>query len=124
MHPLPIIALLERPGDSLFDALLRIIGLVTLAWVFFVGLKAIIAKYTAPAPTGATPPPAEATPPPAGATVPQPPAEEIAPEILAVIAAAVATLAGPARRIVSIKSESSHWARAGRQAILTSHRIR
>jgi Na+-transporting methylmalonyl-CoA/oxaloacetate decarboxylase gamma subunit len=49
----------------------------------------------------------------------------IAPEIVAVIAAAVATVTGNQPvRIVSIKPMSTSWERAGRQSVLTSHRIR
>ena len=49
----------------------------------------------------------------------------IAPEIVAVIAAAVATATrNQAVRIVSIKPMSTSWERAGRQSVLTSHRIR
>lgn len=49
---------------------------------------------------------------------------EISPEILAVIAAAVATTVGKSHRIISIKPMSTSWERAGRQSVLTSHRIR
>ncbi|HEX5790275.1 MAG TPA: OadG family protein [Luteolibacter sp.] len=49
---------------------------------------------------------------------------EISPEILAVIAAAVATTVGKPHRIISIKPMSTSWERAGRQSVLTSHRIR
>lgn len=48
----------------------------------------------------------------------------IPPEIVAVIAAAVAACTGGNIRIVSIKPTSSSWERAGRQSVLTSHRIR
>lgn len=49
----------------------------------------------------------------------------IPPEIIAVIAAAVAAISGnQAIRIVSIKPMSTSWERAGRQSVLTSHRIR
>ena len=53
-----------------------------------------------------------------------PAAHAIPPEIVAVIAAAVAACAGRNIRIVSIKPSSSSWERAGRQSVLTSHRIR
>jgi Na+-transporting methylmalonyl-CoA/oxaloacetate decarboxylase gamma subunit len=50
---------------------------------------------------------------------------DIAPEIVAVIAAAVASVSGNQPvRIVSIKPMSTSWERSGRQAVLTSHRIR
>lgn len=56
---------------------------------------------------------------------PEPGSTHIAPEIVAVIAAAVATVCGQQPvRIISIKPMSSHWERAGRQSVLTSHRIR
>ena len=45
-------------------------------------------------------------------------------EIVAVIAAAVAATIGNNHRIVSIKPMSTSWERAGRQSVLTSHRIR
>jgi len=75
-------------------------------------------KSTAPAP--ATAAPAAHTPAPAA------PAESgIAPEILAVIAAAVASVTDKRPvRIVSIRPTSTSWERAGRQSVLTSHRIR
>jgi len=49
---------------------------------------------------------------------------EIAPEIVAIIAAAVTTYCGKKVRIVSIKPMSTSWEMAGRQSVLTSHRIR
>lgn len=64
--------------------------------------------------------------------IPQPPAQQppshnagIPPEIVAVIAAAVSSM-NPGRKlhIVSIKPMSTSWERAGRQSVLTSHRIR
>lgn len=48
----------------------------------------------------------------------------IPPEIVAVIAAAVSVTIGQKVRIVSIKPMSTQWERAGRQSVLTSHRIR
>ncbi len=52
-------------------------------------------------------------------------ADSIPPEIIAVIAAAVAAATGHKPvRIVSIKPMSTSWERAGRQSVLTSHRIR
>jgi glutaconyl-CoA decarboxylase len=69
-------------------------------------------------------------PSPVPATAPKPspapavPHDGISPEIVAVIAAAVASSTGRAFRIVSIKPMSTSWERAGRQSVLTSHRIR
>jgi len=54
-----------------------------------------------------------------------PDGSRIPPEIVAVIAAAVSTvLRDQPVRIVSIKPMSTAWERAGRQSVLTSHRIR
>lgn len=52
------------------------------------------------------------------------PEQGIPPEIVAVIAAAVATATGNTRRVLSIKPMSTSWEKAGRQSVLTSHRIR
>jgi len=116
MHLLPMLALLEHAAAPIVDDVLRILGGAVIVWVFFRGIKSLLPKPAAPPQTAAAPP---------AATVAAPaPAAAITPEILAVIAAAVATAAGPDRRVVLIKSYSTHWARAGRQAVLTSHRIR
>lgn len=48
----------------------------------------------------------------------------IAPEVVAVIAAAVASVAGRSHRIISIKENNASWGKAGRQSVLSSHRIR
>lgn len=69
--------------------------------------------------------PAKATSPAAAAAPATSDSTSIAPEIIAVIAAAVATVTGNKPvRIVSIKPMSTSWERAGRQSVLTSHRIR
>jgi hypothetical protein len=63
----------------------------------------------------------------AKATTPSAPAaphDGIAPEIIAAIAAAVATVTGKSHRIISIKPMSTSWEKAGRHSVLTSHRIR
>ena len=83
------------------------------------------AAQASPAPIQQAPaiqaPPAQAV-----AAAPPAPAEPvgIAPDILAVIAAAVAAVTGQQYRIISVKPQSSSWERAGRQAVLSSHRIR
>jgi glutaconyl-CoA decarboxylase len=113
-------------SHSIIDALPHMAGmlmvLVTLAVLW--GVCALTAKMCAiflpekkaPAPVQAVQPKPE--PPPAAD-------DGISPEILAVIAAAVAAVSGNEPvRIVSIKPTSSSWERAGRQAVLTSHRIR
>jgi Na+-transporting methylmalonyl-CoA/oxaloacetate decarboxylase gamma subunit len=83
-------------------------------------------KSTAPATATAAPAPATAAPAPATAAPAPATAESgIAPEILAVIAAAVASVTDKRPvRIVSIRPTSTSWERAGRQSVLTSHRIR
>ena len=48
----------------------------------------------------------------------------VPPEIVAVIAAAVATTVGQKQRIISIKPQNSSWSQAGRQQIHSSHKIR
>ena len=48
----------------------------------------------------------------------------VPPEIAAVIAAAVTCMSGGSRRVISIKPIDTGWEKAGRQAVLYSHRIR
>jgi hypothetical protein len=121
-------------SKSLLDALPHMAGmlmvLATLAFLWGVcAFTATIIKLLlrdpkpAPAPVS-TVPAADAT---VSATAPPAPQADagIAPKIIAVIAAAVATVTGNQPvRIVSIKPMSTSWERAGRQSVLTSHRIR
>ncbi len=72
----------------------------------------------APAPAAAAPAPAEAAPAPAELVT------GIPPEIIALITAAVASFTSTPHRIVSVRPQSSNWANAGRQSVLSSHRIR
>jgi hypothetical protein len=116
-----ILALAENAGCSAFDQMLRFFGIAAIVWAFFNGLKSLISKPPAPQPPVAAPLAAR-SPQPALATTAGP--EAIAPETIAVITAAVATTTGSCRRIVAIKQQASHWAKAGRQAVLTSHKIR
>ena len=132
MHLPSILALLERAGGSGFDEMLRLFGIAAVVFAFFKGLQLLITRpATPPHPVAA---PASA-PAPVSAGLPQPAplaAAGIAPEILAVIAAAVATVTGPSHRIVAImshrivtlKQQAPHWEKAGRQSVLTSHQIR
>lgn len=114
-------------SHSIIDALPHMAGMlmvmVTLAVLW--GVCALTAKMCAIfLPEKKAPAPAQAVqsnpePPPAPAD------NGISPQIIAVIAAAVAAVTGNQPvRIVSIKPASSSWERAGRQAVLTSHRIR
>ena len=119
MHPLTILAT-STSGGSALDDMLRLIGMAAIVYAFFAGIKSLIRKpETHPARQAATP-----TAPAVVATAPAAAHEGISPEIIAVIAAAVATVTGKSHRIISIKPMSSSWERAGRQSVLTSHRIR
>lgn len=102
-------------GDTLPHLLGMLLVFLTLALLW--GICAVSAKTIqtlvpepAPAPAKASPAPAI----PAGTP----------PEVIAAITAAVATVSGPASRIVSVKRPSSTWAKAGRQSVLSSHKIR
>lgn len=113
---------------SILDALPHIVGMamvmITLACLW--GVCAFTAKLTGillPAAKPAAAPPVQA--PASAVAIPAAPTHAgVAPEIVAVIAAAVATATGQACRIISIKPMSTSWERAGRQSVLTSHRIR
>lgn len=74
----------------------------------------------APQPSPVAAAPAKETPAPAPAAA----HDSIAPEIVAAIAAVVAAISGKSHRIISIKPMSTSWEKAGRQSVLTSHRIR
>lgn len=132
MHLLPLLAQATNPDGSALDWMLRAIGVAAIIWAFFKGLKSLVAKPTAPPPAPvaavAAPTPAPLPAPVGAAPVTSAPLadqpEGLAPEVIALIAAAVTTVLGSAHRIVSIKSQSSHWEMAGRQSVLTSHRIR
>ena len=129
--------LADQCGAAALDWMLRAFGVAAIVWAFFKGLKSLVAKPAAalapqPAaqPAPLPPQPAAVLPQPAApaATVAKAPApaqpEGLTPEIIAIIAAAVTSVLGSAHRIVSIKSQNSHWEKAGRQSVLTSHRIR
>lgn len=122
----------ESKSHSFIDALPHMAGMavvmVTLAVLW--GVCAFTAKLVGiafPDKSPVKPLPAPAT---SGESVaqssgaPHPDDSPIPPEIVAVIAAAVATVTGPDRRIISIRSQSTSWEKSGRQSVLTSHRIR
>jgi hypothetical protein len=112
MNPLTILATPVASGSAL-DDMLRLIGIAAVVFAFFAGIRSLIRKPATPtAPRDAKP------------TIPAVRDEGISPEIIAVIAAAVATVTGKSHRIISIKPMSTSWERAGRQSVLTSHRIR
>jgi Na+/proline symporter len=122
MHLSSLLALAQSPNASAFDPMLRLIGIAAIVYAFFQGIKSLGLFKPDSAQTPA-PPPA-----PASTQSLQTPAtsipEGIAPEIIAVITAAVVSSTGSLRRIVSIKSPCAHWEKAGRQSVLTSHKIR
>ncbi len=119
MHLLPSLILAQTSGGgSAFDEMLRLIGIAAIVFAFFKGIRLLLPKHPA------TPAAAQTAGPPAGGAATAAPAEATSPELLAVIAAAVATTTTNRHRIISIKRHSSHWEKAGRQSVLTSHRIR
>ncbi len=139
MNLCSIFAVIGPIGSTGFDDMLRLIGIAAIIMAVFKGVRSLVVK---PAPPASAPPQAAAVQasaappqtvaaasntPPANAK-PQPaarPAEdEIAPEILAAIAAAVTCFMDQPHRIVSVKHQSTTWEKAGRQSVLTSHRIR
>lgn len=138
MMTIPLIATsVESHSHSFIDAIPHLAGMamVMVALAFLWGVCALTARVVhtflnenAESPSTAMPvQQASAAPATTPSASPASPAgnNTIAPEIVAVIAAAVATIYGnrPAH-IVSIKPMSTGWERAGRQAVLTSHRIR
>jgi hypothetical protein len=117
---LPSILVLAAATDcGAFDEMLRLFGIAAIVYAVFKGIRSLMPQAAAPP----QPHPAPAT---HGSHAQPAPASAagITPEILAVIAAAVATTTSSSHRIVTIRSESSQWEKAGRQSVLTSHRIR
>jgi Na+-transporting methylmalonyl-CoA/oxaloacetate decarboxylase gamma subunit len=123
MNPIPILAAAAKANTSILDALPHLAGMLmvmmTLAILWGVcAITARLVQFLMPEKSPAAPASASSAAPAAAA------AAEIAPEIVAVIAAAVATCTGGNIRVVSIKPISTSWEKAGRQSVLTSHRIR
>lgn len=125
----------ESKSHSFIDALPHMAGMlmVMVSLAFLWGICALTAKVISialpeKAPAKPVAAPAVTSEPgmsPAVASAPAAADTRIAPEIVAVIAAAVATVTrNQPVRIVSIKPMSTSWERAGRQSVLTSHRIR
>ncbi|MBC8126289.1 MAG: OadG family protein [Gloeobacteraceae cyanobacterium ES-bin-144] len=112
-------------SGTALDDMLRLIGVAAIIVAFFKGIKSLTTNPAPPVtqknPVAAPPSPPPTQPQP----LPQPLVDEtITPEIIAVIAAAVAYVVGSPQRIVSIKRQSTTWEKAGRQSVLSSHRIR
>jgi hypothetical protein len=84
-----------------------------------------LAKFANPPPQASEPSlPKQSSPAPQACAAGISDDDSIAPEIIAIIAAAVAAATGKSHRVISIKPMSTSWERAGRQSVLTSHRIR
>ena len=142
--PLFIATVTEDLGHShsVWDALPHLGGMlmVLITLVILWGITAAVAKIVAllharhapaspPAPlpgpheVAATPPsqvPVAAI----AAAVAEHYSKTVPSEIAAVIAAAVTCMSGGSRRVISIKPMDMGWEKAGRQAVLYSHRIR
>jgi hypothetical protein len=113
-HPVPLTA--AQTGTTMLDASPHLVGMllvmITLALLWGIcALTAFIVKTRSAAPPKAAAPQTENS-----AAMP--------PETLAVIAAAVNTSLGKEHKIVSIKAQDKNWEQAGRQAVITSHKIR
>ena len=112
MHLDPMLAFVASARD-LLPYLAAIF--ITIIAITFLRVTRTLTARKAPA----QPAPAEAQ------AIPVVMVEEIlAPQIVAVIAAAVATSVGPAHRVVSIRHQVNLWEKVGRQSVLTSHRLR
>lgn len=124
MQALPILS-----STSVLDTLPHLAGMlmVLLTLTILWGVCTMTAKLVqilTPKPKTAAASVAAPAKPAATVKKPEPRADVIAPELVAVIAAAVSATLGQKVRIVSIKPTSTQWERAGRQSVLTSHRIR
>jgi hypothetical protein len=132
MHPAFVIAKTTEDlghSHSVMDALphlggmLMVLATLTALWGLTVLVSKLVAAVSRKPGTAVTPGTLVVAP--AAAAVPHhPQTDSVPPEIIAVIAAAVATSVGKSHRIISIKPMSTSWERAGRQSVLTSHRIR
>jgi Na+-transporting methylmalonyl-CoA/oxaloacetate decarboxylase gamma subunit len=131
MHTLPIfLAAAEKMsvGKTFLAAIPHLLGMVvvmvtlTVLWGVCELVSYLIKTYV--------PVTAEvAAPKAAPAASPAPAAQAAAtsglsPETIAVIAAAVNTVAGSGYKVVAIKPQNSNWEKAGRQSVLSSHKLR
>ncbi len=117
MHLLPFLAQSECSGGSALDWMLRAIGVAAIVWAFFNGLRSLLVKKTA----AAAPTPVTVNPHPIPAASIE---QDIPPEIVVAIAAAVHFVSTRSHRIISMKRVDPAWEKSGRQSVLTSHRIR
>lgn len=108
-----------------YPYILALLALVVsiVAIIQVAGLRRDLNQKSAAAPAAA-PVVVAAGAPAAARPAPAPAHDEIAPEIVAIIAAAVAIATGRSGRIVAIKKVDMAWEKAGRQSVLSSHKIR
>lgn len=116
---------LENPGMS--DALPYLTGFLVVVFTLTVLLTLCVAvskilQQVMPEPVVTKPAvkPAPASP----ATEASPSSDGIPPEVVAVIAAATATVVDKTHRVISIKPQNSSWSQAGRHQHHVSHNIR
>lgn len=121
VHTILAAATAGASGASNYPYLLGLLAIfIALVAIFRVSaLKQELEKSSSPQPQPAPAPAAKSV-----AAVQPAAVEGTPPEIVAVIAAAVASMTGGRGRVISIKPMSTSWERAGRQSVLTSHRIR
>ncbi|KAB2643074.1 MAG: hypothetical protein DVB26_00685 [Verrucomicrobia bacterium] len=112
--------------DSLAHYVGALVIIASLAWSGFCLLAYLLRRSAPPSvpaslPTRVTPLP---TPVPVAAPLGASSEAAIPAAIIAVIAAAVQTMLDEKHKIISIKPQDSSWEKVGRQAVLSSHRIR
>ena len=129
MQPFTLLAAaLALTLAGIFDSLAHFVGslviIASLVWSGFCLLSYLLRRGT-PASrhvaTAAAAIPRQAAPAPQAAVTPD---AAIPDAIIAVIAAAVQTMLDEKHKIISIKPQDSSWEKAGRQAVLSSHRLR
>lgn len=124
MSAYPLIAQAQQPATSFLDALPHLAGMLMVMVTLFIlwGVCELTSRLVAIFASDPKAPPAQLpmAAPPSTPVVEQ----ETPPEIIAVIAAAVASVTQTSHRIISIKRQSTTWEKVGRQSVLTSHRIR
>ena len=121
MNLIPILAAAQKTAvaDTVPHLMGMLLVLVTLACLWGVcALSATVIRMLAPAPAAPPPVAVRAAVPPVAAP------DGLTPEIIAVISAAIASVTDSSHRIVAIRRHSSTWEKAGRQSVLSSHKIR
>jgi hypothetical protein len=112
----------EAPNTVNYPYLMGLLALIIslVAIIQVAGLRRDFSQSTTPA----TSPSAAASAPVARLASAAPASDGIAPETVVVIAAAVHAIMGASAKIVAIKPQDSNWGQAGRQSVLSSHKIR